>query len=506
VSFIDDKDGGVAPGPADPARGRRRALWAALERFFFAPVAPARPYLLIRGVLFLLAFDCWIGLTPRGAYYDGAFNVAHFPWLDAIQPTPDSALYITLVLGAGLLAFVMAMSRPSRLGMAALFAAYSYAWLMSMVDNYQHHYLISLLLFVLIFAPHRTAAELFDPLDRPQAPADGAAGRLNRTDRRRVERRASRARDEISLRRCPFPEAWAHVLFGLSCAIVYFYTAVTKLSPRWRSGEPLRTLGRTDFYRGWEASWVASGGNVKELWEMAAAGAIAAQLVACVAYVAATQQDRMQRRWLRVALALAMLAPLGFHLGTEGLSLNIGWFSYYMIWIALVFFLGAPVVEAMGRGLSFPARWIAARWQRIRVAQHDRRFATMALAVAVAAGTAATGHAMDLPGAPAATAMAAVALVVVAARRVQKGRVHAARAATLSTGLAALLAWGSIAHSQVRFDYYRTVGGAHRRQERWEAALLAYTKANRYAPAGQDRKEREAEARRQVEARRASGR
>lgn len=88
----------------------------AFERFLFAPVAPARPYLLTRGLLFLFAFDCWLGLAPRGGYYDGAFSVAHIAWLDTFQPTPSSALYLTFVLGAGLLAFVMALGRPSRPG------------------------------------------------------------------------------------------------------------------------------------------------------------------------------------------------------------------------------------------------------------------------------------------------------------------------------------------------------------------------------------------------------
>ena len=295
------------------------------------------------------------------------------------------------------------------------------------------------------------------------------------------------------------------MLFGLSCAIVYFYTAVTKLSPQWRTGEPLRTLGRTEFLLGWERSWIAGGGSATELWATLAAGAIAAQLGSCVGYVAATQRERFRRRWLRVALTLAMVAPLGFHLGTERLSLNIGWFSYYMIWIALVFFLTTPTLQALGRAVTFPSRWLAARWWRLRADHADRRSGTLVLTGLTAAGTVAVGHIVDLPGAPAAGAIAGVALVLVALRAVRQGRVYAARVATVSTALAALLAWASIAHSDVRFECYRILGGAHRRHGRWEAALAAYMKANRYAPAGKDRKEREAEARRQVEARSTAG-
>ena len=476
----------------------------AIERFLFAPVAPARPYLLSRGLLFMVGFDCWLGLAPRAGYYVGGFNVAHFAWLDAIQPTPSPGLYVTLVVGAGLLAVTMALSRPSRLGMTILVAAYSYAWLMSMVDSYQHHYLLSLLLFVLVFAPHQTATQVFGPVH--SLPSDRQGGSAGTPGRRR--RRASTPRREVLIgagarggRR--LPDAWAYVLFGLTCAIVYFFTAVTKLSPHWRSGEPLRNLGRTDFYLGWERSWVADGGSATDLWGMLAAGAIAAQIVTCVGYVAATQRDRMVGRWPGVAVTLAMLAPVGFHLGSEQLSLGIGWFSYYMILVALVFFLASPVLDTFGRGLTFPARWLASAWQRRVAGRGDSPFATIVMGVLVGAAMAALGHVVDLPGAHAAGVIAGVTLVLVVGRAVWHARFGEAHLATACTGLAALLAWTSIAQSEVRFDYYRLVAGAHRRQSHWEAALDAYVKANRYAPAGKDRRDREAEARQQVKASRA---
>ncbi len=458
----------------------------ALYGFFFTPVAPARPYLLTRGLLFLLSFDCWLGLVPRGAYYVSGFNVAHFAWLDAIQPAPSPALYVTLVLGAGLLALSMALSRPSRLGLAVLLVAYTYAWLMSMLDSYQHHYLLSLLLFALIFAPHRTATEVFGP----------PGAQPNR-------RRPGRLLEGAARRDHPAPAAWAHVLFGLSCAIVYLFTAVTKLSPAWRAGNPLRALAGADFFPQWERGWLGAGGSASQFWAILGAGAIAAQIVTCLGYVLATQRDRLRGRWTRVALTLAMFAPLGFHLGTEGLSLGIGWFSYYMIWIALVFFLPAPTLEALGRTLTAPSRWAAARWQRRSAGLGDRRLPTIALAVLGAAGLAGLGLIVDLPGALAAGEVAGGGILLVTVTAVRQRRFEAARVAILSVALAELLCWASIAGSDARFDYYRTAAGAHRRLGRWEAALEAYVKANRYAPPGEDRKDREAEARRQVESLRA---
>ena len=601
----------------------------AIERFFFTPVAPARPYLLARGILLLLAFDCWLDLAPHGGRYGvGDFNVSHFPWLDAIQPVPSPTIYMTCVLGAGMLAFVMAVSKPSRIGMGALFVAYTYGWLMSMLDSYQHHYLLSLLLFALIVCPHQTGTEVFGAVDlarggarlraagatlllfgcarvffhwldedgslfglenlgwvvsvgltllgvfalalgrltAPAVPAphtqrpntqrpntehpstDGRAvasdadtrghgkkkGKKKSNKKRAGKKKTGPTKPESaatvsgsahatktvptakhdaadagepasptsgrSTAGASYREAWGHVLFGVSCAIVYFYTAVTKLSPRWRSGEPLRSLGRSEFYRDLEMNWVNDGGSADELWGLLALGAIAVQIVTCIGFLMATQQDRVKRPWLRALIAATVLAPLSFHFGAEHLSLEIGWFSYYMIWVAAVFFLPARFIEAAGRGLTLPSRSLVAAWKRMRASEHDdERFATMVLAVAAAVCVGALGKLVDLPGAFVTTVLAGLAVTVVAARSVRKGDIDTARLYTAATALGAFLMWASIAQSEVRFDYYRKLGGGHRRRGEWMGAFEAYSKANRYAPEGKDRQEREDEARRRVE-------
>ena len=62
----------------------------AWDRYWFGPVAAVRPYVLERAVLFLLALDSWVQFVPHGGRYGaGGFNVAHFLWLDAIQPLHD---------------------------------------------------------------------------------------------------------------------------------------------------------------------------------------------------------------------------------------------------------------------------------------------------------------------------------------------------------------------------------------------------------------------------------
>jgi len=62
-----------------------RASSSAWDRYWHGTVDAVRPYLLMKGVLLLLAFDTWLLRIPGGWKYglDG-FNVAHFHWLDAL--------------------------------------------------------------------------------------------------------------------------------------------------------------------------------------------------------------------------------------------------------------------------------------------------------------------------------------------------------------------------------------------------------------------------------------
>ena len=43
-----------------------------LQRYWFGPVALVRPYLTLRFVLVLLAFDTWLNMIPEGAKYGPA--------------------------------------------------------------------------------------------------------------------------------------------------------------------------------------------------------------------------------------------------------------------------------------------------------------------------------------------------------------------------------------------------------------------------------------------------
>lgn len=171
-----------------------------LERYWFGDVALARPYLLVRFVLTLLAFDTWLNLIPEGAKYGvGEFNVAHFPGFAGFVPSPS--FYLGVLAFTGVLALSQALYRPHRIAIVLIAAGYTLGWGCSLLDSVPCHYLLSLYLLCFVFFPMLSARAAFS--------------RSNRAPRGSV---------------------WAYVLFCVTTAIVYFYVAAwsaTEGRPHW---------------------------------------------------------------------------------------------------------------------------------------------------------------------------------------------------------------------------------------------------------------------------------
>ena len=172
----------------------------ALERYWFGDVALARPYLLVRFVLGMLAFDTWLNLIPEGAKYGvGEFNVAHFPWFGSF--IPSASFYLGVLAFTGVLALSQALYRPHRIAIALVAAGYTLGWSCSLLDSVPYHYLLSLYLLCFVFFPMLSARAAFSRSDR-----------------------------------APVGSAWAYVLLCVTTAIVYFYTAAwaaAEGSPYW---------------------------------------------------------------------------------------------------------------------------------------------------------------------------------------------------------------------------------------------------------------------------------
>jgi hypothetical protein len=165
-----------------------------VEEYWFGKVALARPYLLIRLVLALLAFDIWLNLVPEGAKYGvDAFNVAHFPWFDDFIPT--SAFYLGVLAFTGVLALSQALYRPHRIALALVAMGYTLGWSCSLLDSAPYHYLLSLYLVCFVFFPMLSARAAFSRSDA-----------------------------------APMGSAWAYVLLCVTTAIMYFYVAAWSAS------------------------------------------------------------------------------------------------------------------------------------------------------------------------------------------------------------------------------------------------------------------------------------
>lgn len=420
----------------------KERLVAALDARLDRPIATARVRLLIRSILGLLGFDCVVDLAAHGGRYGvGGFNVAHFGFLDPLVAGITPAVYLALLFVSAGLALTLAFGRLRRASMIALTVTYTLSWSVSLLDAYQHHYLLSLLLVGL------TAATCDE--ERPLAPNAG------------------------------------YVSATTTAAIVYAFTALTKLEPDWRSGDALTrllTAGQVDAVAilG-QRLGLAPGESMRAL----ALSAIAVQLLSFAAYALAPRVEEGSLRG-RVGFACAMLPPLVFHAGVLEMPLDVGWFTRYMIALALLAFTPREVLVPVDR-------LVESTLARLRFASEP--FTLRVFTVLAAGALAIAWFALDLPGV-ATAAVVVVALVgVTAAWAVAKGRAIDDLPAALllvaaSTSFAVTHgAVGPLEASEVRYDYYRFVGGDHRRRGERAAAMAAYRKALRYAPdeARQDR-------------------
>ncbi len=544
-------------------------LSARLRDYFYGGVDPVRPYLLQKAVLLLLAFDCWIDLIPHGARYGaGGFNVTHFEVLTALLPVPTSAVYVGLLSAVGALAFVLVFVRPPRMLLVALTLGYSASWMLSMLDSYQHHYLLTLLLIsisgfprldsrflgevtptrwsralgytalqiaglgiaarlvgfdapgmaLLEFSPRSAWAVLLGVLmlgaflifvgtessDAKGRPAKKSSGKKS-AKRKSAEKKAAQKGNKAS--RAP---SWAYVSFVVTCAIVYFYTAITKTARDWRDGHVLRRVARGAF-REVAERWVADGWTLDDFWSFQAKLAIALQLVICVALLVAARQDVMKNAKVRAVIALSVVAPLGFHVGAEMMELKIGWFSYYMIIISLIVFAPASWLRAVAIATSAPAHFARSRLGG-RVARGEpaasprsasptvsptEQLVVVAMSLCLLIGM---GAILDLPGA--ALAIGVVAILIAVAAYLDHRAGSDVRAYAVGALIAAAALFLSVTQTEVRFDYYRLGGGEYRRMGELEIALEHYVKANRYAPEDRDRRRQEAEVRAELERRR----
>ena len=442
---------------------------AAWDEYWFGAVAASRPYLLVRTVLVLLAVDIWALRVPRFGYGLDGFNVAHFRWLDAVQPVPGPAFHGALMLGIGMLAMVAALTNAPRPWLALLAGLYTYGWVMSQLDSYQHHYLISLILIAFVCFPRLRLHDLAAPI-RP-----GHAG---------GRRQAHPAQPGAAM-----VSAWAYALLGVNLAIVYAFTAAVKLESGWRQGEALQRLKSNSSFLARAQSWLDGLGTSPELfWSMVAWGTVVVEVVLAIAYLLAVRQHANRTRWVRIAVTTAGMLAIGFHASMElVLSVKIGWFSAYMILFAAIYLLPGSLLTRLTQAVANLAAAVPRAWPRDR-GRAGLPHALVLGSIAAGAGVAVlllvvVGRSLDIPGAePIAIIMAcAVAGGAVLALALRRESVAARYVG--ATMVATAVMWVAVTESNMRSMNFDLLAREMLQRGHRQAATEAYRKALRYAPA-----------------------
>jgi hypothetical protein len=140
------------------------------------------------------------------------------------------------------------------------------------------------------------------------------------------------------------------------------------------------------------------------------------------------------------------------------------------------------MVDKLATVFTAPARFLT---QTLSEWDADGAPSTAA-SVGIACGSAALlmliGKLIDLPGALTACAVAGVALIGATAHAANQRAAGETRRYALAIAVAGFGMWFAIAASDVRFDFYRYLGGDLNRRGELQAALDAYVRGERYAP------------------------
>jgi hypothetical protein len=211
--------------------------------------------------------------------------------------------------------------------------------------------------------------------------------------------------------------------------------------------------------------------------------------VIALGYLLAPRRDTVASKLMPVVCGVACVAALSFHIGAEYIKLRIGWFSWYMVAMALIAFLPARWLHGIGWALTWPMRMVSTKWRQWSPA--DSAGPAIGLAVGMALVVGLMGRLVDVPGGIAAAIVAGIALIAGAVWAVVRKQPALITPYVVAAGSAAVLMWLSIAATEVRYDFYRFMGGDARRRGEVEVAIEAYEKAARYAPEGKWTKRRQ---------------
>ncbi len=408
-----------------------QGIVASWERFWLdRDVEPGR-LAALRVVLFGLLGVDQLHLMVRHAWRYGVagFNLAHFRFLDAL-PTPRADLQAALYLICGFLALRVAAGIAVRGSLYALTALYSYAYFMSQLDGYQHHYLLCWILLISCAIPFHLAPGV----DRPGPPE----GRI---------------------------PAWGLSLLYAQVSIVYLFTGTSKVSSYWLNG--------------WALEQQISNGWIREMMRSAelALGASAGDSYAAVATGVCVWQFVVAASFVAPGLrAFACVTGPLFHGMVEVIGLEIEWFSYYMIALYYLLLFPDPWYIAVARRLGGLGRALGPLWGRVTAPVDPPRPIAVGVTALLALACGALGLAGALPGA----GVVAAGLTAAVALSWRPGPQALGRL-PLQVALAALV-FAVPRYTGSAYDFYRFQGGDYLSRGELEAAVESYSRAVALGP------------------------
>ena len=431
-------------------------VWAHL---WYGPVDRLRLWCLEKVILVVLALDCWMLMAERGGRYGaGGFNVAHFGWIDALMPTPTPGLYLGLIFSCGWLAALVASGVMRRAGLMALTVLYTYAWAMSQLDSYQHHYFLSWVLLCLCFFPLGR-----HPVCHDKTQGDPHWG--------------------------PSPvSCFGYRLLCAQLVILYLYTGLSKTEPQWISGSVVQRINQdSGALQPFLDLFVSWGGSPEQFWGLTGLGVVCAQGLIALLWLSVLLVGERRSRLLSTLRACGVLVALGFHLGAEVAGLRIGWFGGYMIALTLIAFTPTGWFHALGGRLVNLSRSLADRGASPLVGAPVSNVVWGTLSLAVLLALLCCHHELELPGVSSVGLCVALwlGLRLIWARVTRRGPGRYAELLSCMVWLAILTT--GLSTTTVRYDFYRFLGGDCWRRQEVQSSLSAYGKANSYAPEGQGR-------------------
>jgi hypothetical protein len=425
----------------------------AWNAYFHGSYLCVRPFVFCKVFLCMVALDTWMLMIGHaGRYGVAGFNVAHFALMDRMLPLPTPAHYVATLLLTGLLALTAALLGARQPLMAVLFALYTYSWSMSMLDSYQHHYFVSLVLLCMVFFPADNS------IPEPDARTSG----------------------------------FGYPLLAATITLLYTFTAIAKMDAQWCNGFTLQRISSAPQVLAPLVQLAQQlGMSASTFWSIASTSVIPVELLIALGYALSARQDAEAPRAVRWYVAFTFVLAVALHLGAEALRLDIGWFSYYMLALACVFLLPGRGIQLLARAFTWPARGVAKLLTEADPDKAPSRAESALTCAAVSGVLAAAAYLLDLPGAYATAVLAALGLWAYMIARTLRSPSSAGtpiQQVALALGVSAVLMWTAISLTAVRWEYYRYLGGDLQRRGEKQAALAAYLKGERYAPEGASRR------------------